>query len=234
LKIGIFGIEGFSTGKGNVVDERIDTLKDMFKSAKKVFIQADIITESEKLKEADGIVCPEKGKFDLIVGDLEFVETRLERTEDPVEKELFNRFKPMLEKEELLAGVALNEAEKKIIQGYPLLTMKPLFLVKSEDLENKEKILFSSYYGFGYISFFTAGEKDSRAWSVKKGATAWEAAGCIHSDIQKGFIRAEVMSYADLMSAGDYNQARANNHLRLENKEYIVQDGDLVNFRFSK
>jgi ribosome-binding ATPase YchF (GTP1/OBG family) len=84
------------------------------------------------------------------------------------------------------------------------------------------------------MSFFTAGEKDSHAWAVRKGATAWEAAGCIHSDIQKGFIRAEVMSYADLMSAGGFNQARANNKLRLENKEYIVQDGDLINFRFNK
>jgi hypothetical protein len=234
LKIGVFGIEGFSTGKMNVVDDRIDTLKDMFKSAKKVLIQVDVITDAEKLKEADGIVCPEKGRLDLVVGDLEFVETRLERSEDAVEKDLFNRFKPMLEKEELLSGAVLSEAEKKIIQGYPLLTMKPLFLVKEEDLADKDKIIFTAYYSLGYISFFTAGEKDSHGWSVRKGATAWEAAGCIHSDIQKGFIRAEVMSYADLMSAGGFNQARANNRLRLENKDYIVQDGDLINFRFNK
>ena len=74
----------------------------------------------------------------------------------------------------------------------------------------------------------------SRAWPIRKGTTAWEAAGTIHSDIQKGFIRAEIISFADFLAAGGETQAKRAGKLRLELKQYVVQDYDLVNFRFNK
>lgn len=235
MKIGIVGIDSISVGKGNIVDKRLDTLEQMFKSAKKVCIQADLVNEKEKLVEADGIITPEGSKLDLIINDMEFVESRLERATEELEKNLFLRFKEKLDKEAFLSEVTLSEEEKKLIAGYSLLTIKPVYLAKSlEEIEDKNKLLYSAYYHFGYISFFTAGEKDSHAWSVKKGANAWEAAGCIHSDIQKGFIRAEVVAYQDLINDNGLNAAKNNNHLRLENKEYIVQDGDYMVFRFNK
>lgn len=234
MKIGIIGIEGLSSGKANLPDERVDALQKMFNSAKKVYIQAEIITENEKLKEADGLLGPESAKLDFIVSDLEFVENRLERSQDENEKKLFNRFKDTLDKENFLAQLQLTEDENKLIAGYPLLTVKPIFLAGANDLQDKGRLLASAYNYFGYISFFTAGEKDAHAWSIKKGASAWEAAGCIHSDIQKGFIRAEVVSFRDLVNDGSLSQARNSNHLRLENKEYVVQDGDYLVFRFNK
>ena len=86
----------------------------------------------------------------------------------------------------------------------------------------------------GYISFFTTGEKETRAWLIRKGISAWEAAGAIHSDIQKGFIRAEIISFDDFMSNGGETGAKQAGKLRLEMKQYIMQDTDLVNFRFNK
>ena len=77
------------------------------------------------------------------------------------------------------------------------------------------------------------GEDEVRAWTVKKGATAPVAAGVIHSDMQKGFIRAEVISYEDLMAMGSLAEARKHGKLRLEGKEYVVQDGDILNIRFN-
>jgi hypothetical protein len=234
MKIGIVGIDSISAGKGNIADDRLDVLKDMFKSAKKVCIQVDLLTEKEKLCEADGIIAPENSKLDLIISDIEFVEARLERSADELEKNLFTRFKEVLDKEGFLSQVPLSEEENKLIAGYSLLTIKPVYLAKPEEIEDKNKLLFSAYYHFGYISFFTAGEKDAHAWSVKKGANAWEASGAIHSDIQKGFIRAEVIAYQDLINDKGLNGAKSNNHLRLENKEYLVQDGDYMVFRFNK
>jgi hypothetical protein len=234
MKIGIVGIDSISAGKGSIADDRLDVLQDMFKSAKKVCIQADLLTEKEKLCEADGIVAPESSKLDLIINDIEFVEGRLERSAEELEKNLFTRFKEVLDKEAFLSQVALSEEEKKLIAGYSLLTLKPVYLAKPEEIEDKNKLLFSAYYHFGYISFFTAGEKDSHAWSIKKGANAWEASGAIHSDIQKGFIRAEVVAYQDLINDKGLNGAKNNSHLRLENKEYLVQDGDYMVFRFNK
>lgn len=90
-----------------------------------------------------------------------------------------------------------------------------------------------SYDLLGLMSFFTAGQDECRAWTVHRGATAPEAAGEIHTDLQKGFIRAEVVAYDDLMELGGMNEAKAKGKLRLEGKEYIVQDGDILNIRFN-
>jgi GTP-binding protein YchF len=85
----------------------------------------------------------------------------------------------------------------------------------------------------GLQTFLTAGPKESRAWTIRKGATAPEAAGAIHSDFQKGFIRAEVVSFDDLVAAGSVPNARAKGKVRLEGKEYVMADGDVVEFRFN-
>jgi ribosome-binding ATPase YchF (GTP1/OBG family) len=90
-----------------------------------------------------------------------------------------------------------------------------------------------SYDLLGLDSFFTVGEDEVRAWTVRRGAAAPEAAGEIHTDLQKGFIRAEVAGYDELMAAGGYNELKAKGKLRVEGKEYIVQDGDILNIRFS-
>ena len=90
-----------------------------------------------------------------------------------------------------------------------------------------------SYDLLGLQSFFTAGEDECRAWTVRRGATAPEAAGEIHTDLQKGFIRAEVVAYNDLMTLGGMNECKAKGKLRLEGKDYIVQDGDILNIRFN-
>ena len=84
------------------------------------------------------------------------------------------------------------------------------------------------------MSFFTTGEKDTRAWLIKQGATAWEASGAIHSDIQKGFIRAEIISFNDFIQCGGESAAKQAGKLRLEQKDYIMADCDLTNFRFNK
>ncbi len=82
-------------------------------------------------------------------------------------------------------------------------------------------------------SFFTVGEDEVRAWTTRRGATAVEAAGEIHTDIQRGFVRAEVVAYDDLISLGGMNEAKAKGRLRLEGKEYVVQDGDIMHVRFN-
>jgi len=95
------------------------------------------------------------------------------------------------------------------------------------------KVIRLSYELLAIQSFFTVGEDEVRAWSVAVGATAPEAAGAIHSDLQKGFIRAEVMKYADLIAGGSEAALKASGKFKLEGKEYIVQDGDIVHIRHS-
>ncbi|MDO5301244.1 MAG: redox-regulated ATPase YchF [Tissierellia bacterium] len=96
-----------------------------------------------------------------------------------------------------------------------------------------DRLIQASYRLLGLISFLTTGEMESRAWTVKKGSLAPEAAGKIHSDIQRGFIKADVIAYDDLIAAGNMAAARDKGLIRSEGKEYIMKDGDVVNFKFN-
>ena len=111
---------------------------------------------------------------------------------------------------------------------------KKMFL---EDLGLKEsgleKLIKASYKLLGLISYLTAGEPEVRAWTIKRGTKAPQAAGKIHTDFERGFIRAEVVSYDDLMACGTHAAAKEKGLVRLEGKEYVVQDGDIMLFRFN-
>lgn len=134
-------------------------------------------------------------------------------------------------------------------KGFPVLTLCAGLEAEITRLETGERQIFLKemgitepgidrlarviYHRLGLISFLTTGEDEVRAWTIKKGTVARVAAGKIHSDIERGFIRAEVVSYADLEKQGDMNKAREKGLVRLEGKDYIVQDGDIINFRFN-
>jgi hypothetical protein len=96
-----------------------------------------------------------------------------------------------------------------------------------------DRMIRASYHLLGRISFFTAGEDECRAWTIRRGTVARQAAGVIHSDIEKGFIRAELCGYDDLVAAGSWAACRDRGTLRLEGKDYVMKDGDVVNFRFN-
>jgi len=95
----------------------------------------------------------------------------------------------------------------------------------------RDRLIQATYQLLGLISFLTCGEPECRAWTIRRGMTAQEAAGAIHSDIQKNFIKAEVVNWEDLLKAGSFAAAREKAQVRLEGKEYIVQDGDVILFR---
>jgi ribosome-binding ATPase len=97
----------------------------------------------------------------------------------------------------------------------------------------RDRLIQASYRLLGMISFLTCGEPECRAWTIRRGFTAQEAAGAIHSDIQKNFIKADVVNWEDLLKAGSFAAAREKAQVRLEGKEYIVQDGDVILFRHS-
>ena len=96
-----------------------------------------------------------------------------------------------------------------------------------------DRLIAASYQLLGLISYLTAGPTESRAWTITKGTKAPGAAGKIHSDFERGFIRAEVVSYDDLMKIGSYNRAKEQGLVRSEGKEYVVKDGDVILFRFN-
>ena len=110
-----------------------------------------------------------------------------------------------------------------------LMFMEELGMTKS----GLDKTIATSYQLLKLLTFFTVGEKETRAWTVKDGATAPNAAGVIHTDFERGFIRAEVTAYSDFVELGGESGARDKGKLRIEGKEYLMQDGDICHFRFS-
>ena len=96
-----------------------------------------------------------------------------------------------------------------------------------------DKLIKASYQLLGLISYLTAGEKETRAWTIKVGTKAPQAAGKIHTDFERGFIKAEVVNYKDLLDCGSYNGAKEKGLVRMEGKDYVMKDGDVVLFRFN-
>ena len=245
-------------------------------------------------------------EMELIFGDLEFVEKRLERIEEAskkgkkpneAEKKLLLKCKEKLEKEIPLRSVSFDEEEQKLMRPLQFVSTKPEVVVlnvgendlhtgETKKLEKEAERLFESKhkdsslvtrysllslcgkiemelaqlspdeakafledlgieepalnklirvsYGLlGLISFLTSGEDEVRAWTITRGTNAQKAAGKIHSDIERGFIRAEVVNYEDFIAAGSMSAARDKGLLRLEGKTYEVKDGDIINFRFN-
>ncbi|HUJ45480.1 MAG TPA: DUF933 domain-containing protein [Opitutaceae bacterium] len=233
MKICLIGISGIPPGKHNVRDARLDQAHQLVEAKKKTYAQVEIAGDDEAAV-ADALVVSPSGRLDLILQDLEFVETRLERAPPEPEKSALGKVKTALEKEQFVSAAGLLAEESAAVAAHAFLTLRPVVVAAASDLEKFDEFLVRVLQESGYISFLTVGGPENRAWLVKEGTTAPEAAGVIHTDIQKGFIRAEVISFEDFIAAGGETQAKRANKLRLETKQYVIKDYDLVNFRFSK
>ena len=151
---------------------------------------------------------------------------------DYVNNEGYNQLKAHAESEgsEIIAVSAQIEAELAALDG----DEKEMFLADLGIEESGlDKLIKSSYSLLGLISFLTAGPKEVRAWTIKKGTKAPGAAGKIHTDFERGFIRAEVVAFDDLVREGDRNKVKDKGLLRSEGKEYVMKDGDVVEFLFN-
>jgi hypothetical protein len=233
MKIALFGISEIKLGKHNLKDPRVDQADKLVEADKKTYAQVDIVGE-EELLEADAILAQAESKADLILKDLEFVETRLGRDPQPPERAALGKIQRLLETEQFLFNSGLAPEDLNAVAAHSFFTGKPIAVATREDLQDPDSLLLRAFRDSGYISFLTIGGKENRAWPIRKGITAWEAAGSIHTDLQKGFIRAEIIGFEDFIAAGGETQAKRAGKQRLETKQYVMQDCDLTNFRFNK
>jgi len=233
MKIALIGIPEIPVGRHNIKDPRLDQADKLVEADKKTYVQVDVAGEEDTLT-ADLILVSQAQHFDLILKDLEFVETRLSRDPGPEEKAVLGKIQAQLENEKTVLNAGLSPEDLQAVAAHGFHTNKPVVVATPEDIQNKDALLVRAFKESTFISFLTVGGKENRAWAIRKGATAWEAAGAIHTDIQKGFIRAEITSFEDFVQAGGETQAKRAGKQRLETKQYVMQDYDLVNFRFNK
>jgi hypothetical protein len=155
-----------------------------------------------------------------------------EEVADPDANEYVQKVKDYASKEDAEVIVICAKIEEEISELDQ--DEKEMFLEELGIAESGlDKLIKASYSLLGLATYFTAGEQEVRAWTFRQGIKAPEAAGIIHTDFERGFIRAETVSYDDLVEAGAMVQARENGKVRLEGKEYIVKDGDVIHFRFN-
>ena len=230
MKLALFGISDIPLGKRNLKDPRLDQANKLVEAQKKVYAQVDLLG-ADAILDAHAILATADSRADLILHDLEFIETRLGREPAPAERAVLEKIQRALEAEQFVAQVTLNEEERQAITTHGFHTHKPVVVATTEELANPDLLMLRAFKDCGYISFLTVGGKENRAWPIRAGSTAWEAAGSIHSDIQKGFIRAEIIGFADFAANGGETGAKRAGKQRLETKNYIMQDFDVTNFR---
>ena len=233
MNISLFGIHGIPLGKHNVKDPRLDAADQLVEADKKTYAQVDLVGDDDAL-DANAILTTREGLPDVILKDLEFVETRLSRDPSDPEKIVLLKIQAQLESERCVVAAGLSMEELQAVAAHGFYTNKPVVVAETDELRNPDALIVRAFTQSGYIAFLTVGGKENRAWPIRKGTTAWEAAGTIHTDILKGFIRAEIISYEDFIQAGGETQAKRAGKQRLETKQYVMQDYDLVNFRFNK
>jgi GTP-binding protein YchF len=134
---------------------------------------------------------------------------------------------------ELPDAIAISASLEAEVAGMSSQEAAELLAGFGVDEPGLERVIAACYRALDLITFLTTGEDESRAWEVPRGAKAPEAAGAIHSDMERGFIRAEVVSYGALVEAGSWDAAKSKGALRVEGKDYVVQEGDVINVRFA-
>src|SRR6266516_867351 len=233
MKISLFGLQGIPLGKHNVKDPRLDQADKLVEAQKKTCAQLDVV-EDKEIITADAVLTTRAALSDLLVKDLDAVETRLSRNSSDAEKAVLQKLADGLISEKPVSAAGLAADEIAVISAHNFYSNRPVVVASEAELAAPDALIVRAFRESGYISFLTVGGKENRAWPIRKGTTAWEAAGVIHTDIQKGFIRVEIISFDDLIQAGGETQAKRAGKLRLETKPYVVQDYDVVNFRFNK
>jgi hypothetical protein len=233
MKICAYSVPGTTVGKRPLKDPRLDAAHELVEADKRTYAQVDVSAD-DGLADADAIVATGDSVLDLILQDLEFVETRLGHDPAAGEKAVLQRMQADLEASRCLSACAYAEADWAAVSASNLLTRKPVIVATADEVAHPDALLLRAVAAAGWLSFLTVGGMENRAWLIRRGTTAWEAGGAIHTDIQKGFIRAEIIGWADFVTAGGETQAKRAGKLRLEMKQYVMQDYDLVNFRFNK
>ncbi|MBE5740977.1 MAG: redox-regulated ATPase YchF [Clostridiales bacterium] len=258
--------------------------------------------KNDKIIHVEGNVDPIRDidtiNLELILADIDSVTKKIDKIKKVVhggsadlqtqkEYELLNKIMDLLKQQKPARLLECDAEEKKIVDGFFLITTKPIIYVantsdeiddyqkqniekikeiakvenaevislcaKTEeelvnmpaedremfkmelgiDLSGLDKLIVASYHLLGLISYITAGEKEVRAWTIKKGTLAPQAAGKIHTDFERGFIRADVVKYDDLITLRDYNACREKGKIISAGKDYVVQDGDIIVFKFN-
>lgn len=228
MKIFNLGLE-IEPGKYKYKLEWADKLIEKFSPQKISLYSVEFVDNEPEL--ADAIVFEQNKKLDLVVIDLEKIEKRILKTEDEVEKATLFKAQNFLEEEKLLCDGEFTSGEVETFKLLQLVTSKPCLGVN--EVSDTNELIKELINKAGVLLFFTAGKKEVHVWSVEKGENILEAAGKIHSDLKRGFIKADIANCKDLDSFFNMAEAKSRGFVKIVNRDYIVEEGDIIEIRFN-
>ncbi len=234
MKIGFLEIE-LEEGKVKFNDQNLNALEKKDKPKKVTPFFAEFVKDQselhEELAQVDAIIIPAENILDLLIVDIEKVEIRLERAENDAEKKLLQTALEKLESEIPLCDAGFNPEEEVIILSAAPFSLKPVIQVAGD--ENSEELIAKVLEKTGYMFFYTTGPSESHAWLVKKGSDIITCAAKIHSDLARGFIKGDVVSFDDYLNCHSFNECKTKGVARVVDRDYIVQPNEIIEIRFN-
>jgi ribosome-binding ATPase YchF (GTP1/OBG family) len=226
--IGFTGLD-LPEGKTKYKDEKLIDLVAKDKAKKVVPFFAEFI--KDEYVQSDAIVVPRSNILDLLILDMDKLETRLLKLESGDEKSLMTKCMELLEQEMPLCDVDFNDEERELLIATAPISFKPI--VQIEGSEDINTIIFSALEKANHMFFYTSGPKESHAWLIQKGSEIIACAEKIHSDLARGFIKGDVVSYEDYMDCHNFNDCKSKGVAKMVDRDYIVQPNDIIEIRFN-
>jgi ribosome-binding ATPase len=228
MKIAFSGIE-LPEGKHKYNDSQLTALVNKDKPKKIAPFFAEFVHDD--FVHADVIAIPEDDILSLLIFDMEKIEGRLNRITDEYEQKILKTALQYLEDEIPLSECSFTQEELDILTVLALFSLKPVIKIQQDDDINS--IISMAIDKGNFMFFYTTGQPESHAWFVNKGTDIVTCAGQIHSDLARGFIRADIVSFEEYFKYYNFKECKSKGIAKLVDKDYIVQPGDIIEIRFS-
>ena len=229
MKIAYTGLN-LPEGKIKYHDEIFVSLAEKFQPAKLSPYYFEFLPED--YESADIIAIADEHVLDLLILDMEKIEGWLSRTEDPSEKEVLKKCLSQLEDQKPICDLFLNNSERAIVNALRPMSFKPT-LVSKDTSPDANVVCRDGMEKAGMMFFYTIGKQEVHAWLVEKDTDAVTCAGKIHSDLARGFIKAELVSFEDIMTVHSMQDARSKGLTKLVDRDYIIPANSIIEIRFN-
>ncbi len=228
MKIGFTGVE-LQEGKVKFNDKNLIALEKKDKPKKVTPFFAEFI--QDELVHVEAIIIPADNILDLLIYDIEKIETRLSRTDNEEEKSLLQKAQQSLEEEIPLCDVGFTKDEAATILSADPYSLKPVIQIRGD--EDGNELIANVLEKTGYMFFYTTGPAESHAWLIKKGSDIIACAAKIHSDLARGFIKGDVVGFSDYLDCHNFNECKSKGIARVVDREYIVKPDEIIEIRFN-
>jgi ribosome-binding ATPase YchF (GTP1/OBG family) len=228
LKIGFAGIE-LPEGKIKHKNDRMNVLVEKDQPQKVSPFYVELV--KDEFVQTEAIIVDEASILDILIEDIEKCEGRIDRSDDENEKRLMEKCLEYLEQEIPLCDGEFSDDEREHLRQLGFLSLKPVVTVEEPTDENA--LVQEALNKAGIIFFYTSGPKEVHAWPVPRGSDMFTCAGKIHSDLARGFIKGDVVSYNDYLQCHNFNDGRKKGFVKVVDKDHVVEDGDVIEIRFN-